>query len=71
MPDARTLTTQIVTEFGRDGRSTRQIAAHAGVSAQTVYRWQSGECAPRLPEFCFMAEALGLEVVLVPKGPAP
>ena len=48
--------------------STAAFADRAGYAPSTFSAWRSAHAGPTLSAFCDVAEALGYELVLVPKG---
>lgn len=46
----------------------KDVAKKAGISVYTVYNWLSGKATPLLTTAEVIADAMGYELVIVPKG---
>ncbi|MGI8333438.1 helix-turn-helix domain-containing protein [Actinomadura scrupuli] len=54
----------------RQGSSMRAAGGLAGLSKETVFRWENGQRIPQLDSLTAYADSLGYELALRPKTPA-
>ena len=69
MPPPHHLAHTLRAERKRQGRTQKDVAELAHTTQATVARWENGEREPYLSNTIRWADALGLDITLIPRNP--